>query len=110
MEDLKIRQKCEDMIHYAYIAVRQFPKAEKFTLVSEIKMTMWRLLRLIITCNRRYYKKTILQELDTELDVLRSQIRLAMELKFLSFKKYETWSRLLDEIGRMIGGWMKSIK
>ena len=29
MEDLKIRQKCEDMIQYGYIALKQFPKAEK---------------------------------------------------------------------------------
>ena len=37
MEELKIRQKCEDMIEYGYQALRQFPKAEKFTLAAEIK-------------------------------------------------------------------------
>src|SRR4030043_2436166 len=109
MEDLKIRQKCVDMIQYGYIALRQFPKSEKFTLASEMKNTMWRLLRHIVICNKRYYKKTTIQDLDAELDLLRTQVRLAKELKYLPFNKYEIWSRLLDEIGRMIGGWFKSL-
>ena len=110
MEELKIRQKCEDMIEYGYQALRQFPKAEKFTLAAEIKRSMIRLLSLIITCNKRYYKKTTMQELDIELDILRSYIRLAMRLKFLPFRKYEIWAGMLNEIGRMVGGWFKSIK
>ena len=98
------------MIQYGYIALRQFPKTEKFTLAAEIKLSMWRLLRLIVICNKRYYKKTTLQDLDAELDLLRSQVRISKELGFLPFKKYEVWSRHLDEIGRMIGGWLRSLK
>lgn len=97
------------MIAYGYVALRQFPRSERHVLSQEIRQTMWSLLRLIIICNRRYHKKTTLQDLDGELDLLRSQIRLAQELKFLAFKQYEVWSRLLDEIGRMIGGWLKSL-
>lgn len=110
MDDLKIRQKCEDMIAYGYIALKQFPKSEKFTLAAEIKNTMWQLLRHIIICNRRYFKKTTMQDMDAELDLLRSQVRLSKELGFLSFKKYEVWGRHIDEIGRMIGGWFKSLR
>lgn len=50
-----------------------------------------------------------MQDLDAELDLLRSQIRIAQKLGFLPFKNYEVWSRHLDEIGRMIGGWFKSL-
>ncbi len=110
MDDLQIRQKCEDMIQYGYTALRQFPKSEKFTLAAEIKNTMWQMLRYIIICNKRYYKKTTMQDLDAELDLLRAQVRLAKELGFLPFKKYEVWSRYLDEVGRMIGGWFKSLR
>lgn len=110
MNELKIRQKCEDMIAYGYNALRQFPKSEKHTLAAEIKRSMIRLLSLIIACNKKHYKKTTMQELDIELDVLRSYIRLAMTLRFLPLKKYEIWSGQLNEIGRMIGGWFKSVK
>jgi hypothetical protein len=30
-------------------------------------------LRLILVCNKRYHKKTTLQELDAQLDLLRTQ-------------------------------------
>jgi four helix bundle protein len=110
MDDLIIKQKCEDMIRYGYVALRQFPKFERHVLSQEIRLTMWAILRLIIVCNKRYYKKTTLQELDAECDVLRSQVRMAMQLEYLSFHKYDVWSKKLDELGRMVGGWIKSCR
>lgn len=110
MDDLKIRQKTEDMLEYGYIALRQFPRSERHVLSQEIRTTMWALLRLIIVCNRRYFKKTTMQDLDATLDLLRCQVRLSVKLGYLPFKKYEIWSRHLDEIGRMVGGWMVSLR
>ncbi|MCD6526987.1 MAG: diversity-generating retroelement protein Avd [Desulfuromonas sp.] len=110
MSDLAVKQKAEDMIAYGYVALRQFPKSERHVLSQEIRQSLWRLLRLIVVCNRRYYKKTTLQDLDAELDLLRSQVRMAQSLGYLPFKKYEVWSRMLDEIGRMVGGWIKSVR
>lgn len=112
MEDLKILQKTYDMILYGNICLKQFPKSEKYALASDIKQSMYTLLRLIIAANKRYYKKTTLQEIDVELDTLRTLIRLSAdsELKYLTLKKYENWSRMLNEIGKMLGGWIKAIK
>lgn len=109
MTDLLIRQKCEAMIEYGYVALRQFPKFERHVLGAEMRASMWALLRLIVLCNKRYYKKTTLQDLDVELDLLRCQVRIAHGLGYLDFKKYEHWAKLNDEIGRMLGGWLKSI-
>lgn len=107
MEDLKVAQKVEEMIEYGYKAVRHFPKSERHVLSQELRLSMWRLMRLVIICSKRYHKKTSLQDLDAELELLRRQVRSAMTLGVLPFKKYEVWSRHLDEIGRMVGGWMK---
>lgn len=110
MENLKIKQRTEDMIKYGYIALRQFPKSEKFSLALDIKRTMFAMLEKIIRANRQRDKLAALHEIDTELEVLRTQIRLAMELEFLPFKKYEVWSGHLAEVGRMLGGWLKAVK
>lgn len=110
MSDLAIRQKIEDMMVYAYQAIKQFPKSEKFSLGADIRSTMSSLLKLVIRCNKRYTKKTTMQDLDIELDSLRGLVRVAHELKFIPFNKYANWSRMLDEIGKMIGGWFKSIQ
>ena len=110
MQELQVAQKVEQMIEYGYVAVRHFPKSERHVLSAELRGSMWRLLRLVVVCGKRYHKKTTLTELDTELELLRRKVRLAKDLKFLPFRQYEIWSRQLDEIGRMIGGWIKNAR
>lgn len=95
------------MIEYGYNAVRHFPKAERHVMSQELRLAMLRLLRLTIICGKRYHKKTTLRDLDAELELLRRQVRLAKTLGLLPFRKYENWSRHLDEIGKMIGAWIK---
>ena len=110
MQDFKILQKVYDMIIYGNQCLKQFPKSERYALAADIKKSMYHLLRLLVEANKKYHKKTTIQQLDVELDLLRTYIRLAAEpsMKYLSFKKYEYWSKILNEIGRMIGGWVKS--
>ena len=72
-----------------------------------MKTIMRKMLELAIICNKRYYKNVTLRDLDVELDLLRSYVRLAFNLHFLPPKKYEVWAKLNDEIGRMLGGWIK---
>lgn len=108
MEELKILQKTFDMMNYAYPALAQYPKGEKFALVVDIKRCMDVMLERIIEANKKYYKKSTLQELDVEVEKLKAYIRLSYNLGFLPPKKYEQWSGLVVEIGRMVGGWIKS--
>lgn len=109
LQDLVVYQKTYDMIEYGYQALKQFPRSEKYTFAAEIKNTMIKILRLIIKTNKNYYKKTTMKKLDTELELLRSYIRLARDLEFLPFKKYGIWAKKLEEIGKLIGGWLKSV-
>jgi len=110
MEDLKILQKTFDMIEYAYPVLAQFPKSEKFALVADIKRCMDKMLELLIEAQKKYYKKTTLQELDVEMAKLQAYTRLAHNLGHLPMKKYQQWSERNVEIGKMIGGWIKSVK
>jgi four helix bundle protein len=95
---------------YGYKALAQFPKSEKFALAADMKHCMHLILERTIEANKKYYKKTTLQELDVEVTKLKAYLRLSKELEFLPFKKYEIWAGMAVEIGRMLGGWMKSIK
>lgn len=108
--ELIILQKVEDMATYAYHCIEQFPKSHKFTLGERLQILLEEIMVLIITCNKRYHKKTTLQDLDIRLDTLRSFVRIAKSLKVLPFHKYEHWSELNDEIGRLLGGWIKSME
>lgn len=108
-EELKIIEKVFDMMDYAYPALAQFPKSEKFALVTDMKHSMDTLLERCVEAQKKYYKKTTLQELDVELAKLKVYIRLAHKLGFLPDKKYEVWSSMVVEIGKMLGGWLKTV-
>ncbi len=112
-----LKEKISDMIKYGNPATSNFPRRDR-KLADNIQRSMYAMLRLAIQIEKKYYKKTTLQELDIELDVLRHFIRVAMDKDYygpnvappLPFKKYEYWSKLLNEIGRIIGGYMKFVK
>lgn len=108
MEDLILKRKLEEMIQYGYVCIGRFPKSERFTLAADIKACMYSAMRLTITANKRYHKKNTLQDLDIEVEMLKSLVRLSKDLSFLPFKQYEYWQNLNVEIGKMIGGWIKS--
>ena len=97
------------MIEYGYKALQQYPKSEKFALVTDMKKSMNILLKRCIEAQKKYYKKTTLQDMDVEIAVLRAYIRLSFQLGFLPLKKYELWSGQVVEIGKMLGGWLKSV-
>lgn len=108
MEELKILKKTFAMIEYGYKALAQYPKSEKFTLVADIKRNIDTILERIVEAQKKYYKKTTLQELDVAVEKLKVYIRLSYNLGFLPTKKYELWSEQAAEIGRMTGGWIKA--
>jgi four helix bundle protein len=97
------------MEKYAYLALAQFPKSEKFAMAVDIKRCMNLVLERAIEASKKYYKKTTLQEMDVELMKLRHYLRLSHELGFLPQRKYELWSEMVSEIGKMLGGWIRQV-
>lgn len=110
MNDLIIIEKSKDCYKYLHIALKYFPKSEKFVLAADIKNTFFEMLSLFITANKLQYKKKILYEADVKLELLRFKIRIAKEMEYLKLKQYEILSKQLIEIGKLLGGWIKASK
>lgn len=108
MSELIIIEKSKDCYKYLHNALKYFPKSEKFVLSADIKNTFFEMLSLFLTANKSQYKKKILYEADVQLDLLRFKLRVANELQYLKMKQYEILSGMLSEIGKMLGGWIKS--
>ena len=134
-----LKEKIYDMMKYGDKAVAPFSWRDR-RLADEIKQSMLTMFRLSVIIEKRYYKKTTLQDLDTELDVLRHLIRKAQDKDFYNEQvpkrnkngrilkdeagntifvtvqpplppmKYKNWSVLLNEIGKIIGGLLKVAK
>lgn len=108
----KMEIRADDIIQYGYIAVKQFPKSEKFTLAARITDLMWEIAALINSaCDAQFGsdKIKLMKQADMELRKLKVMVRNSMKLKFLAFPQYEHWAKLNDELGRMIGAWMRQI-
>lgn len=89
--------------------LEKFPRAHRYGLGQRIEMTLYAIYEgLIRACYAPAGTKAAeLAEANLKLEILRMHSRLANELKMLPHKSYEYASREADEIGRMIGGWLK---
>jgi len=109
------------MLKLLNIYLNHFPNHEKYALCNQIRNTAYDLYDLIVECQKRYHKKTTLTQLDIKHEQLRLKIRLAHELGYFVFKdgkkidklpeivalrRLTALQSLIDELGRMIGGWI----
>lgn len=58
----------------------------------------------------RDQKLPTLQKLSIKLDILKILLRLAQETKCLENNKYQQLVSITIEIGKMLGGWIKTVK
>ena len=108
-EHLIIFQKAYILIREIYKDCNSFPKSQKFVLGQRIENTAVNIMENIISANSVVDKSPFFARTSLEIEKLRIFLRLAKDLSFLPFKRYEVISARLDEIGRMLGGWIKSV-
>lgn len=108
-EPKRALQKIEDMMEYAYPVLQQFPKAEKYSMAADLKRCMDIMLERCVEAEEAYYKKTTLRELDVAVAKCKTYVKMAYRLKFMSYKKFEIINDYLTQIGKMVGGWIKTM-
>jgi len=107
---LLILDRAYEATKYAYIALKYFPKSEKHVLAADIRQDFYKMIELMIIANKKRNKMHELFQLDVHLNGLQYKVRLAKDFAYIPFKKYEILSEKLSEIGRMLGGWIKTQK
>lgn len=120
-DEARLDQKFIGFARLMNIHLNHFPKHEKYGLAQEIRQAAYGVYALIVECQKRYQKKTSLTNLDIRHEQLRMLVRLAYELGYFGFTdgskaersreelsehRYLALSRQVDELGRMIGGWI----
>lgn len=107
--DLIIYKKAEALLDFVYPIVINFPKAEKYALAQEIKQAFYALLRNIMLANNIRHKRRLYQEeVDAYLKLLLVLFNVAKKQKYITQKKNVQIQQKIAEIGRILGGWMKS--
>lgn len=97
-----------------------FPNCHKYTLTRGLRQAYLDVYNLTTEAQKRYHKKTTLIQLDVRHEQLRMMIHLAHELGLFGYSagrkdaenpgehRFLVMLRMIDELGRMIGGWVKS--
>ena len=106
---LEITQQVEDMIDFAKPFLVQFPRTEKYVFAAAIEQVMYTLLRLCVAAECGYKFKTTVQEIDVSQKTLKRYIRLAHTRHVLPLNHYNSWSKKLVDIGKMVGGLIKAV-
>lgn len=107
-EDYPIFVKWFEATDWILDTVEKFPKSVRFTISGRIANmaldVMESIIEAIYTKNRAY----ILERINLYIEKLRVMFRLSYKRRYLSGQQYEYVSELLNETGKMIGGWKKS--
>ncbi len=108
--DIPVFAKTYELYKLFYSYLQLFPKKDRYTLGLKCESALLEVLEAIIMASSlsKTEKLPILKRASVKLDVLKVFFRLAKDLKVLDTKKYLLLEGYLQEIGRMLGGWIKA--
>ncbi|MBI3536642.1 MAG: diversity-generating retroelement protein Avd [Chloroflexi bacterium] len=109
MPESPIFVKMYDLLVWLLPRTLKFPREYRFTLVTRLQDSAFNLQRALVRAAKSIEAEKIsaLQDADVELTQLRLNLRLSHDLNLLDLRGYEHIARLVDEVGRLLGGWQK---
>ena len=105
--ELPVIQRMYDLMLWYVPRLNKFPRDHKFMLGDRIQHQLHVLLEGLIRARYLSDKIGVLESLNVELEVLRFQTRLAKDFELLDVRRYEHASKLINEIGENLGGWLR---
>jgi len=99
-----------ELLRWMIPHIDKFPRIHRFTLGERLESALLEVLELSVEAAFTRDKRHALQRANLRLEVAKHLWRLAMELQQgVSVKQYEYGGRLMDELGRQLGGWLRSL-
>jgi hypothetical protein len=109
MKQSPIFSKTYDFVAWLIPLTIKFPRQQRFVLAAALQQEALRFQGLLVEAAHRQRPGPTLIDADVELDKLRTHLRLCRDLALVSAGQYEHAARMLTEVGRLLGGWQKSI-
>jgi hypothetical protein len=101
-------QVCHDLLVWLIPLLDQFPRQRRFTLGERLESGLLAVLESLVEAAYTREKRDALALANRRLAVNRHLWRLALELKVINLRRYEHGIRLMDDLGRQIGAWLRS--
>jgi len=110
MQESPIFTRTYDLLRWLIPATVKFPRQQRFVLAEALQRTALRFQERLIEAARAGDPLPALHQADTDLTKLRLYLRLCRDLAVISPGQYAHVVRMVEEIGRLLGGWLKSVK
>ncbi|MFH0988080.1 MAG: diversity-generating retroelement protein Avd [Parcubacteria group bacterium] len=109
--DTPVVQKMCELYKMFHEHLKLFPKNDKYDIGAKCENTLLNALEYLIKASNANIDKKLpyLQQASTEFDILKIFFRMANEIHALDDKKYLALQGHIQEIGKMIGGWQRSL-
>jgi hypothetical protein len=96
-----------DLLLWLIPRTLDFPRSQRGVMARKLQAEAFALHDTLVDATKAEDPQPVLRRADAALARLRTYIRLSHELKLFSMGQYEHAARMLTEIGRLLGGWMK---
>jgi hypothetical protein len=100
-------QKAYDLNRWLLPHVDGFPRKFKFTLGDRLQAAALDLCLTLVEAAHAHAKERPLYRANRLLDQVRLLSRLSHDLGLLSTRRYEHLGGAVEELGRMVGGWLR---
>ena len=109
-EDMVIFTRTFDLLEWLLPKSERFPRAYRSTLTQRLMDAALDLQEALVTAESREGRSRVsaLRNADAALARLRIYLRLAHRWRWLSDGQYAHASAMVAEIGRLLGGWLRS--
>src|SRR5271155_1757883 len=107
-DELTVITKTYDLILWSCNHTGKFPRNHRFVLGERIEHNLYDLLENLIRARYTKQRQELLEKANLTLEILRFQIRLAKDLQCLKIDSYGFAAKAIDEIGKLVGGWLKT--
>jgi len=111
--ELKVISDCYELAKYLSQRVEKFPRSHRYTLGADIERRVQGLLASLVRvkyASGPELKTKQLAEVNIELEVLRFQMRLAMDLRALAVASHGHAYGQVEGVGVQVGGWLRSLR
>lgn len=110
--NLSLTQKLISIYKLWHEFIPHFPKTSRNTLGLKIDGLFLEILELVFkgAYLTKQEKIICVKRASVKLDLLKFFLQMSWEVKSLDNKKYILFSEKLNEIGRMLGGWIKQLE
>lgn len=106
-DELPIFVKWMEFLEWLLPTTAKFPRKVRHTFAERIENLGLDVAENLTEARYRSDKLALLHNINVKLEKLRVLLRLSHKLQYLPHNGYEHAARSINEVGRMLGGWIK---